>query len=101
MRDYIANKEPMIDSASAVENLVLVLRSMSSLRRLMPTLELCGELFNRFGCLVLATRRGRGVECCLELSTKFRGSFHNVQRRCTYCAFNKYKALVSRRQCSE
>ena len=70
----------MIDSASAVENLVLVLRSTSSsLRLLMPTLELRGELFNRFGCLVLARRRGRGVECCLELSTKFRGSFHNVQ----------------------
>ena len=73
----------MIDSASAVENLVLVLRSTSSsLRLLMPTLELRGELFNRFGCLVLARRRGRGVECCLELSTKFRDSFYNVQRRC-------------------
>ena len=69
----------MIDSASAVENLVLVLRSTSSLRLLMPTLELRGELFNRFGCLVLARRRGRGVECCLELSTKFRDSFYNVQ----------------------
>ena len=67
----------MIDSASAVENLVLVLRSSSSLRLLMPTLELRGELFNRFGCLVLARRRG--VECCLELSTKFRDSFYNVQ----------------------
>ena len=69
----------MIDSASAVETLVLVFRSTSSLRLLMPTLELRGELFNRFGCLVLARRRGRGVECCLELSTKFRDSFYNVQ----------------------